>query len=80
MIKCNIIIIYGSTVRVLCLVHILGITLWTWNREGLYLHTGQHKQNKRTHLTMFSGIRTHNPSIREGENRVASVIGNTTRC
>jgi hypothetical protein len=33
------------------------------------LHTQQHKQNKRTHRHIYalSGIRTHDPSIRAGE-------------
>jgi hypothetical protein len=36
-----------------------------------YLHTGQHKQNKCTqtpNIHALSGIRTHDPSVRAGEN------------
>jgi hypothetical protein len=38
--------------------------------QGLYLHTEQHKQRINSHNTdihALSGIRTHNPSIRESE-------------
>jgi hypothetical protein len=38
--------------------------------QGLYLNTGQHKQNKRIHtpnIHALSGIRTHDPSVRASE-------------
>jgi hypothetical protein len=39
--------------------------------QGLYLNTGQHKQNKHIHapnIHALGGIRTHDPSIRASEN------------
>jgi hypothetical protein len=35
--------------------------------QGRYLHTEQHKQNKRTDIHASSGIRTHDPNVRAGE-------------
>jgi hypothetical protein len=38
--------------------------------QGLYLNTGQHKQNKSIHtpnIHSLSGIRTHDPSVRASE-------------
>jgi hypothetical protein len=51
--------------------------------QGRYLHTGQHKQNKRIHtpnIHALSGIRTHDSSVRAGEDSSclrphATVIG-----
>jgi hypothetical protein len=50
--------------------------------QGRYLHTGQHKQNKRAHTHIFalSAIRTHDFSIRARKtdhalDRAATVIG-----
>jgi hypothetical protein len=31
--------------------------------RGRYLHTEEHKQNKRTNIHAVSGIRTHDPSV-----------------
>jgi hypothetical protein len=38
--------------------------------QGRYLHTGQHKQriNAYTDIHALRGIRTHDPSVRAGEN------------
>jgi hypothetical protein len=38
--------------------------------QGRYLNTGQHRQNKRIHISnihALSGIRTHDPSVRASE-------------
>jgi hypothetical protein len=47
----------------------VGRTPWTGDQpsQGRYLHTGQYKHNKRTQTSMPCGIRTHDPSVRAGE-------------
>jgi hypothetical protein len=37
--------------------------------QGRYLHTEQHKQNKRTNIHALTGIRTHKPSVRASDER-----------
>jgi hypothetical protein len=48
--------------------------------QGRYLHKEQYKQNKHTDIHASSGIRTHDPSARAGEDgscfrRRATLIG-----
>jgi hypothetical protein len=51
------------------ILYTVGRTPWTGisPSQGRYLHTEQHKQNKRTQTHAFSGIRTQDPGVRASE-------------
>jgi hypothetical protein len=53
--------------RIVC--ELLHQYTYTCPSQGRYLHTEQYKQSKRTDIHALSGIPTHDPSVRAGEDR-----------
>jgi hypothetical protein len=55
---------------------------WISPSQGRYLHTEQHKHriNAHTDIHAFSGIGTHDPSVRASEDNLGNLTGNLFIC